>query len=166
MSLEKNFITLAIAAILFFGVKEINDGYKWFFGSLLKNNIKMLQDKKVKRMNLNQKYESKLGFDYRFLKHIADNTPENAIILMPPDSIIFPKKGRIFFNKSMKSASIRNKSWASYFVYPRKLVYEKINENSKYVDKATHVAIVNHWGYHKLKNPPRQRQQFAVIPLK
>ena len=150
MSLEKNFITLAIAAILFFGIKEINDGYKWFFSSLLKNNIKMLQDKKVKRMDLNQKYESKLGFDYRFLKHIADNTPENAIILMPPDSIIFPKKGKIFFNKNMKSASIKNKNWAtisSYdsYAYIRKLVYEKINENSKYVDKATHVAILNHW---------------------
>lgn len=62
---------------------------------------------------------------------------------------------------------MKGKNWSSYFVYPRKLIYH--DEKDKYPElykTATHVAIINGWGYELLDYNVQSRSAFAILPLK
>lgn len=135
-----------------------NDGYQWFFTSLIDDNVKVM--KQYKTLTYDQKMESKVGFNYAYFRFINQNTPENAVILMPPDSVFFPPG-----EKSEFQGFILTPSWAGYFVYPRKLVFEKQN-NLALMKKVTHVAVMNSWGYDKLSYQAARNSKYNVLPIK
>ncbi|MEE9374146.1 MAG: hypothetical protein V3V00_13925 [Saprospiraceae bacterium] len=151
---------LVFSGILFYCMITYNPGYDWLFNSLIKNTYKSKEQ--VLTITTDQKLESKLGFDAKYLLFLKSKTPEEAIILMPPPEIITRKRdGGLFSNDS---AYAGNLYWASYFVYPRKLVYE--GNESIYSDQITHVAIINKWGYQYAPNVPEdQHQEYSVINL-
>ncbi len=161
----KNIVILFAAVILVKTLKgskedsyEWNDGYNWYFTSLIEDNFKAM--KQYKTLTTEQKLESKIGFNFSYLKFLKTNTPEDAIILMPPDSVFFPSN-----EKSEFQVFILTPSWASYFVYPRKLVYEKQN-NLALNKKVTHVAVMNSWGYDKLSYQAARNNKYNIFPIK
>ncbi len=154
-----NVLILILFIIVVFKLKDINSGYKWMHETLIGANLKII--KKYKALSFRQKQEAKLGFNVRFLNHLADNTPDTAIILMPPDTIILPLQGKSDFDKYMK-----NKTWVSYFLYPRKVVYEREKETSHLYSTATHIAIMNEWGYHKLPYNVKNKAKHSILELK
>ena len=157
--IAKNVGLLIVVYLLLQGLKENNVGYQWVFESLVKQNLE--QQEQYQELTNDQKLEAKLGFAVRYLNMINENTPEDAIILMGPDSILCPPTGKPFFQKV-----ILKKGWANYWVYPRRLVYEEDKEEfPELYEQATHVAITNFWGYDRLSYPVAQQQQFLVMPI-
>ena len=154
-----NLIVFVFFAILVFTLKDKNTGYKWVAENLIDGNLKTI--KKHKDLSFEQRQEGKLGFNATYLNFINENTPDTAVILMPPDSVILHQNGRYKFNKYLK-----NKSWCSYLVYPRKLVYEREKTSAPLYNKVTHVAIINGWGYDKLGYKVNKRVPLTVLPIK
>lgn len=151
---------LFFTVLLYFSMTNYNAGYQWLFSSLLKNSYD--SKAQIEELTTEQKWESKLGFDAKYMLYLKSQTPENAIILMPPPDKV--KKKRDGGQFSNDSACIDNISWASYFVHPRKLVYEGIE--SVYREQVTHVAIVDKWGYQYAPNiPATQHQDYSVIQI-
>ncbi|MDR1416364.1 MAG: glycosyltransferase family 2 protein, partial [Prevotellaceae bacterium] len=108
---------------------------------------------------LDERYQMKLGFDYVFLNHIKQNTPEDAVILFPLKKCTTEKGG-----DSQLSGNINSKYWVTHFVYPRRILYKDEQEtNSRYSD-VTHVAIVAGHGYEDLNYPVMERYYFTVLP--
>ena len=156
--LNIGFMIFSIA--FYFIMTSQNVGYGWVYNSLIKNTYNSAEQ--IRGLTTEQKIESKMGFDAKLLLFIKQQTPEDAIILMPPkDKVKRKKDGGNFSNDS---ASITNKAWASYFVFPRKLIYD--GSESIYRDKVTHVAIVDMWGYEYAQSiPVENRQNYSVIKL-
>ena len=92
-----------------------------------------------------RKHELRLGFDYQLVEMIRQQTPADAIIIFPPDSVFI---GDQLNSKGAWGA--KSRVWSTYFLYPRILIAEEDQE--KFPDlyvQATHVMVVNSWGYHK-----------------
>ena len=135
-----------------------NNGYKWMWNTLLKKNLETIE--KYKELTVAQRHESKQGFYAKYLNFINENTPEDAIILIPSDSVI----NSVDSKYKLKTLVDRRKT--TYFIYPRRAVYEKSMEyDSIYLDKITHVAIVNYYGYESLNYGVSNKQQFSVMPV-
>jgi len=65
-----------------------------------------------------------LGPDYRFLAMVRDNTPEDAVILMSDQvapSVLQPQRAK-------------NQSWATFYLYPRRVLYLHQDENAWYAE--------------------------------
>ena len=139
-------------------------GYRWVVDGLVLNNLKIIYQNP--NLSLERKWAMKCGFDFVYLNHIKKNTPENAIILMPPYSALYPNKEgfKTEFN-TKNAAGVKNKAWATYFLYPRKLVYQKGKDINYLYDKITHVAIANYLGYDKLDYSVPKKQKHAILPL-
>ena len=133
--------------------------YKWVINDFLIGRLDVIR--KNRSITFDKKNEIQLGFTYNYLNFIKTNTPKKAIILMPPDSVINQciKKG--YFVKY-----VIKKPWASYFVYPRKLIYQRELKKKELRDIATHVAIVDYWGYDLLNYPINKKGQFGIFPIK
>ncbi|MDD5231399.1 MAG: hypothetical protein PHC43_08725, partial [Candidatus Marinimicrobia bacterium] len=58
-----------------------------------------------------------------------------------------------------------NKAWSTYFLYPRRLVYEAEKEKNPFYDKVDYVAIVNFWGYDKLEYEVAQKIKLNILPV-
>ena len=157
--LLNNVIIAILFVILIFKLKDQNPGYRWVHESLIEANLKTI--KKYKNLTFEQRQEAKMGFNATYLNFVKNNTPDTAIILMPPDSIILPVKGKSEFSKHMK-----NKAWCSYLIYPRRLVYEREKSNSSLYESVTHVAIMNGWGYDKLAYPIKDKSKHTILPIK
>ncbi len=112
-------------------------------------------------ISLDRKYQAKLRNDYVFIQFVKNNTPDTAIILMPPPEV-FDKSS---LNRS-GSWGVRSKIWSSYFLYPRILIKE--DEQDTYPElysSITHVMIVNKWGYDKLNYQPSTKMKYGVLPV-
>ncbi len=151
---------LAGSILLLILLASYNDGYGWFYDKLLKNNFVFMNE--APNMTYHEKMYYKLGFSWKYLNFIKENTPEDAIILMPPDSIFLPRNKKSDFN-----SSILSKEWSSYFVYPRKLVYEREKTSSPLYKQANYIAIVDYCGYSKLPYEVKAniRTQYSVLPM-
>jgi hypothetical protein len=150
-------ISIMVVFLLFHNIR----GYNWLWNNLVKQNIELI--KKYPDLPIEKKWEIKCGFDYTYLNFIKENTPEDAIILMPPDSAIYPVGEKSDFKNA--SYSIKNKAWATYFLYPRKLVYEYEKGKNPLYEQANYVAIVNYWGYGKLNYKVSKQYKHTVLPI-
>lgn len=154
------FRNIIIGLIIFLAVKSLynnNQGYKWVYENLLITNLKMI--KEHPEYTLKNKYEARLGSYAKYVNHIVENTPDSAIILMPPDSIIDS------IDKKLNMNWLGSKRHTSYFLYPRKPIYFQNSFDSVYMDKITHVAIVNGYGYEHLKYGVKNKTKYTVAPL-
>lgn len=153
----KHVLLLVGVASLLVSLVMFNSGYDHIFEKFVTTPW---TEHKYDKLNYDKRLEAKLGFTAIYLHMLRNNTPKTAVILMPPDSVFFPKGGKSQFN-----SLVLNKSWASYFVYPRKLVYER-EQDTVLLNKAiaiTHVAIAEYWGYQKLSYTLPSRERYTVL---
>ena len=136
------------------GETEWNMGYDWLKNSMLASNLDIIEknpDKTVK-----EKYEMKWGqggvISYTY--KIKESTPDSAIILMPTI-------------KTLKDIGFKDMSeipWISYFLYPRRIVYEDSIKSPLYA-RANYVVAVNGWGMDKIKYQVEKPEPFMVLPI-
>jgi hypothetical protein len=163
-SIVKNFLILGGVLLLLNTLKEQVKGYQWVAETLVAKTPEQLE--KYKDLTYDQKMEGKLGFAYKYFKFINENTSEDAILLFPPDTMIRPK-GQVHHTKQGMNGYSTNPKWVSYFIYPRKVVYEdRKNEHPDLYKNITHVAVMNGWGYEKLPYRVGQKSQFSIMPMK
>jgi hypothetical protein len=158
----QNIAALIVTIVCLFILYQ-NGGYKWVWDSLVMGNLKIIWDNPD--LTQEKKWEIKCGFDYRYANYLKVNTPEDAVILMPPSEVLFPEGKKSDFN-TKGSWGVKNKAWATYFVYPRKLVYDKEKEINPYHEKINFIAIANFWGYEKLEYSVSKKQKYLVLPVK
>ena len=154
-----NTIAGIICYFLVFQCIDEQKGYNWAYYSLIKQNYKLI--KKHPNLTLDEKLSSKMGFDYAYIQHIRENTPEDAVILYPTRNIFFPPGKESKFKVYTPSFI-----FAAKYLYPRKIVLPTAIETSKYGNQITHVAIVNGWGYEYLEYTVPNQIEFAVLPIK
>lgn len=107
-----------------------------------------------------EKYQLRFGATFSLLNNIVNHTPPDAIIIMPPDTVLLNSKSKIKFHKE-----VLEKNWASYFVYPRKLVYEKEKNTNPLYEKANYVVVFNGWGLDKIHYKLENKITTGVIPI-
>ncbi len=91
-----------------------SQSYTWIFG-VLKKNLTFI--KEHPDLSYEQKMQIKHKFNYTFCNFINKHTDEDAVILIPSVDAI--KNAKELDNKKITSASLANKAYASYFIYPR-----------------------------------------------
>jgi hypothetical protein len=107
------------------------------------------------KVNIEDKWKYRVTM-YPFLKFIAETTPPDAIILLPPKSAI----------KEAKYEFIFESEWVEYFIYPRLCVGEdeKLLLPELY-KRVNYVTLVNGWGYDKLHYELKDRMNYGVAPI-
>lgn len=150
-------VSIVIILFLYYNIQ----GYRWVWDSLVMGNLKVIQENH--HLTIEKKWEIKCGFDFSYLNYIKSKTPDNAIILMPAYSDIYPEGEESDFN-NRDAGGIKNKAWATYFLYPRKLVYEEEGNTNPLYEKADYVAIVNFNGYDKLNYSVENKEKYQVLP--
>lgn len=136
-----------------------NSYYYWFANNLIKTNFKFIYGSNSD-LTFDQKSEAKIGRTYFFLNLIKKSTPEDAVILFPESHVFENPRNKVKFNGYMN-----RKGYVTYFLYPRKVVYENEKGKSEMYDKASHVAIVNNWGYEKLNYVVNNKIPYSVLPI-
>lgn len=146
--------------------KTLTRGYYWAIHDLALRNLEQINSMKekiasgqMKPLTLEDKFGYKVGV-YPLLKYVKENTPENAVILLPPgDSAI---------SNNSKWNFIYVPDWVEYFIYPRLCVAQgQEADHPDLTKRATHVLIIEGKGYDKLKYevPVEQRPMEAVLPI-
>ena len=154
--MKKKFYLLS-ATILFVALLLITPYYR-YISSDLPNDMRFIF--LHWNSSAEKKYELRFGTTFTLLYNIAQRTPPDAVIIMPPDSLLLNSKGKTKFHKE-----IAEKSWASYFVYPRKLVYEKEKDTNPLYAKANFVLVYNGWGLDKIHYKLESKIVIGVIPI-
>ena len=150
--------------------------YKWVYHNLLNKNLKIQRDNDT--LDLNERQIYKNGVEYQYIKILKDNTPKDAVILMPDQVDLALPEGAPA--NTPKFNLINDKAWCYYFLYPRKLVYDK-DDSKDSLDgkpnyrkdpdfvanrkKVTHVAIVYGRGYEKLNYEVKDKEPYTVLPV-
>ncbi|MDR3137904.1 MAG: hypothetical protein LBT73_03395 [Tannerellaceae bacterium] len=154
----KNILALAIAwTLVWFAYKGV-PSYAWIHDSLLRGNYTLAKEHHA--LSQDQRREMKLGFAFRYINFIREQTPDSAVILMPPWDA-YPKS-------DFGDAEVFNKLWRLRILHPRRIVdaYELDTALNCFADRITHVAIVNGWGYEHLPYPqPPNPPAYAVLPI-
>ena len=156
---------VAALLLVFLVVKALSGsfgGYPWLV-SMLRSNAELIH--RYPDLTIEQKNEAKQGFPYSFMNFVKANTPPDAVILFPPrDTLLRVPELK---DRPSNSSSLRNLGWASYFIYPRRMVYAD-DTLSPLRSRVTHVAILGKHGYEYLPLPVDLSRvpAFTVIPLK
>lgn len=147
-------------------IRRYTRGYYWVTHDVAAGSLKQIGE-------INEKIESgqmkpltredKLGYKvgiYPLIKYINENTPENAVILLPQGDSLLSNTPRWNF--------VYDPDWMEYFLYPRLcLAIGREDEYPELAKRATHVLIVQGKGYEKLKYdvPVEQRTSEAILPI-
>ncbi len=135
-----------------------NAGYRGLKDNFIMNNVKFI----LARPNLtyDQKMGAKFPKDYPYVQFLKSNTPDSAVILLPPRSL-----------KSMLGSTngAQNKLWDEYFLYPRKLLNVDEKDNPL-LAKVNYVAIINNWGYDYIQERYGihydKKVPYSVVPVR
>ncbi len=134
------------------------NGYKFLWTRYVFSNLEVIR--KYPYLSYDEKMRIKLHRDYDFVMYVKRNTPDSAVIVMPPLSV------KSIFRKNNGA---RSKLWDEYFLYPRKLVYAD-EKNNPLLEKGTHIMIMNTWGYDYLEKKYgikyTRRDPYTVLPIK
>lgn len=153
------FIALGVIGLLYL-LYETVPGYNYFV------KLQVIKESRIILENfsftMDQKYQVKLKRDYEFIKYVKGNTPDSAVILMPPSDVF---KNTIFNQNG--AWGVKSKIWSTYFLYPRILIQE--NERDIYPElynRITHVMVINKWGFDKLNYRINRRMNYVVLPIR
>ncbi|MDR3129328.1 MAG: hypothetical protein LBU03_03675 [Tannerellaceae bacterium] len=156
----RNIVALLGAwTLVWFCYKGVSS-YVWVHDSLLLGNYKLIRE--YKGLSVDERREMKMGFPFRYMKFVRDQTPDTAVILMPAREVYFPQGEKSDFG----DADVSNKLWRLRVLYPRRLVDEPELGVNIYSDSITHVAVVNGWGYDHLGYEVAERLKYTVLPVK
>jgi len=149
--------------------------YNWVYNGLLKDGYKYCGDVQkeinnrtrsvsdpVKKLQIayDTKLEAKVGTEFMVLKMIRDNTPPNAIILFPPPLVMTQTTSYLTLRYE-----ITMKPYASYFLYPRTVVYEQEKGKNPFYEKAQYIFLLHGWGYDHLDYVHQQQSPVEILPL-
>ena len=138
-------------------VLDVQPGYNWAY-NMLQKNLETIRH--YSRTTTDNRFEMKLGLSHVSLRYVKENTPENAVILLPGKEAFYPEgEERIF------SGEPYNKLWAIRFLYPRRVIIPSELGKTPWSEKITHVAIVNGRGYEYLDYEVEQKAPHAVLPM-
>lgn len=143
-------VTIVFIYIIFNNVT----GYNWMYFTMLKGNLEAIEN--APNLTFAQRYEAKWGQEIGLINKVKAQTPDSAIILIPPRKLLT----QIGFK------STQELPWLTYFLYPRKVVYEDDKDSSKIYAQANYVFAVNGWGLDKLNYRPEKPEAFMVLPLR
>jgi len=129
-------------------------GYKWMYFDMLKGNMKAIA--KNPDMTLEKKKIQKLGGEMELLDKIKNETPKDAIIIMPTTQML----------TDIKATRIQNFAFSYYFTFPRMLVYEDNREKDSLYKKATHILTIGQWGIDRTDATFDSNNPFRVLALK
>lgn len=154
----KNMVALIVVLFLLNKfVISIQPGYNWAYNMLQKN---LEYTRLYAQTTTDNRFEMKLGLSHVYLRYLKENTPENAVILLPPKEAFYPEgEERIF------SGEPYNKLWATRFLYPRRVVIPSELGVTPWSEKITHVAIVNGRGYEYLDYKVPEKTPHIVLPI-
>ncbi|MBX2902159.1 MAG: hypothetical protein KF872_01290 [Chitinophagales bacterium] len=165
---EKHFIwkrqlVVAIGTLAFvFLLYLLIPGYRWAVEEIGFRNLHLVNKIEEKRqrenlppLNVHEKRAFKME-GYYYLQLLNSATPQDAVILLPPQHV----------TKGTRHEFLNSSEWVAYFVYPRLCIgYDERLKNPDLYARATHVAIVNGWGYEFLKYPVEKKDEEAVLPI-
>lgn len=154
----KNMVALIVVLFLLNKfVISIQPGYNWAYNMLQKN---LEYTRLYAQTTTDNRFEMKLGLSHVYLRYLKENTPENAVILLPSKEAFYPEgEERIF------SGEPYNKLWATRFLYPRRVVIPSELGVTPWSEKITHVAIVNGRGYEYLDYEVPEKTPHIVLPI-
>ena len=147
-------------------IRKYTRGYYWVTHDVAQKSLEQINDINAKVESGAMKpltREDKLGYKvgvYPLLKYLNENTPKDAVILLPP--------GDSLLSNTSKWNFVYDPEWMEYFIYPRLcLATGRENEHPDLAKRITHVLIVQGRGYDKLKYevPVDQRPSEAVLPI-
>ncbi|WP_297089128.1 hypothetical protein [uncultured Draconibacterium sp.] len=135
-------------------------GYQWLWNNFIVSNWKAME--KYPDYTFEQRQQMKMGYFAAYLQYINKNTPDSAIILMPSPQVVDEVDQQ---DKKRKIGWLRSKKHTTYMIYPRKAVYADLEQDSVYMDKITHVAIIGGKQYEKLPYRVKNQPKFTVLPI-
>jgi len=149
-----NLIGGGLAVMFLYIIFSNVQGYDWLYNTMLKNNFETIE--KYPNLTIPERYEAKWGGEIGYINRIKQQTPDSAIILVPPKKILT--------QAGFKSAV--ELPWLTYFVYPRKVVYEDDKDSSKLYSHVNYVLAVNGWGFDKVNYRIDKPEAFMILPMK
>jgi ribosomal protein S6 len=145
-------------------IKKLTRGYYWALNVNAKENVKNIEQiqeqyaREGKPLTREEKLRIRGGL-YSLIEYINKNTPDTAVIILPPYDSLGGKSQYDF---------IYDPEWAEYYLYPRLCVSDHPRlKNAELNARATHVLVLEGWGYSKLKYdvPEAQRPREAILPI-
>ena len=153
------FVLLVFLLLLYVSVP----GYNWAITEMAIRNKELIDKIEVRRLNNNMpelSMEDKRLFkiqNYWYIKFLRDHTPQDAVIILPPHTAI---------DTTEEYKLLNNSEYVEYFIFPRLCISEdEKNAKPELYKRATHVAILNGWGYDKLKYEPNGKPNETVLPI-
>jgi hypothetical protein len=155
-------VIIGIASILL-AIYMFVPGYHWAIEDLVVKNTYLrtqIQNRQehgnMPPVTLDEKRLLKIS-NYWYIKYVRTHTPMNAVILLPPYKAVVG---------SEEFSHINDADWVEYFIYPRLCISEdeKIKKPELYA-KASYVAIVNGWGYDKLKYKTQDTASINLLAI-
>jgi len=147
-------------------IRKYTRGYYWVTHDVAGKSVEQINEINAKVESGQMKpltREDKLGYKvgvYPLIKYLNENTPKDAVILLPP--------GDSLLSNTSKWNFVYDPEWMEYFIYPRLcLTTGRESEHPDLEKRITHVLIVAGRGYDKLKYevPLDQRPSEAVLPI-
>lgn len=140
--------------ILFQHDEASQNGYDWLLNTMLINNLKTIEQ--YPNLNTQQKYEAKWGgSEISYVYRIKNETPDTSIILLPPKKTI----AEVGFKSTV------DLPWITYFLYPRKVVYEDEKATNPNYAKANYLVSLNGWGLERSKTLIEKPEAFMILKL-
>lgn len=147
-------------------LRKYTRGYYWVIHDMAGKSVEQIKEIEAKIESGQMKpltREDKLAYKvgvYPLIKYLNENTPKDAVILLPP--------GDSLLSNTSKWNFVYDPEWMEYFIYPRLcLATGRESEHGDLAKRITHVLIVQGRGYDKLKYdvPVDQRPSEAVMPI-
>lgn len=148
---------------------RVTRGYHWAIHDLALGNLEAIkqQQEEFHRLGVDSTekslFEAKMARrvgNYNLIQYIRQNTPENAVLLLP--------EGDAKVSNDSKWNFVYDPEWMEYFIYPRLCVaIGREDEHPDLAKRVTHILIIEGKGYDKLKYdvPVEQRPDVAVLPI-
>ena len=163
--LSRNFAIILGLAAVFLLLEETVPGLQFAVRQLAIKNLQQMAQlnnkQAAKHLPPLDRFE-KMGLkieSWSYIEFLLRNTPMDAVILLPPDTI---------FDKNEGVINLSDADWMEYFVYPRLCISESAkNQYPDLYKSVTHVAIIKYWGYDHLHYPVREekQQKYEVLPI-
>lgn len=161
--MRRNLLIAFVLMFLLMFLFVLVPGYNYAIKDVAIGNKQRIDQIETRRINFNLpelRMEDKFLFrieDYWYIQFMTNHTPDSAVILLPPLHAI---------DTTPEFNSLNDPEYMEYFLYPRLCVSEdQKNTKKELYARVTHVAIVNGWGYDKLKYRPQEMPSETVLPV-
>lgn len=135
--------------------EPINHGYDWMLNTMLKGSLEAIDQ--YPDLTTEQRYELKWGGgEITYVFEIKRQTPDSAVILFPPKA----------YMEERGAKSMQQRPWLTYFLYPRKVIYEDDKDRLPLYDEADYIVSIEGWGFDKLSEPIVEPYSFMILKLK